>query len=245
MGCFDLCKIKDKEKIMRETLTKITAVLFDMDGVLIDSNEAIERAWREAAHMYGRTISDKDMVKHIHGQPGRHTIATLFGDLSITDQQKVQAHIIYVENTAIYKPIAGVAKFITALHKAGVKVAIVTSGWLDKVNSVMNLLKVKECISVIIDRDSVIRGKPYPDPYLKAIKYLNITAKQAMVFEDSISGVKSAVAAGTYCVGVGHESLMTLGAKFTIADFSLIEVIIQPNGCAIIDFGNAHRILVG
>lgn len=236
--------MKDKEKIMSESLTKITAVLFDMDGVLIDSSEVIERAWREAAHMYGRTISETEMVRHIHGQPGRHTIAALFGDLPTTDQQKVQAHIIYVENTAIYKPIAGVAKFITALHKAGVKVAIVTSGWLEKVNSVISLLEVNECISVIIDRDSVTRGKPYPDPYLKAIKHLNIAAKQAMVFEDSTSGVKSAVAAGTYCVGIGNDSLLTVGAKFTIADFSLIEVIIQPNGRAIIDFGNAHRILV-
>ncbi|MDE5192584.1 hypothetical protein PYX08_19915 [Citrobacter freundii] len=59
-----------------------------MDGVLIDSNEVIERAWREAADMYGKTISEDEIIKHIHGQPGPHTIRALFSDLPLVDQQK-------------------------------------------------------------------------------------------------------------------------------------------------------------
>lgn len=62
----------------------IAAVLFDMDGVLIDSNSVIERAWCEAAEMFGKVITEEDIVKHIHGQPGPHTIRALFNDLSLT-----------------------------------------------------------------------------------------------------------------------------------------------------------------
>ena len=66
----------------------------DPSSNLIDSNSVIERAWREAAQMYDKEISNDDMIKHIHGHPGAHTIAALFGDLSAADQQKVQDHII-------------------------------------------------------------------------------------------------------------------------------------------------------
>ncbi|MEF3679133.1 HAD hydrolase-like protein, partial [Citrobacter freundii] len=114
---------------MHNITNRAAAVLFDMDGVLIDSNEVIERAWRETADMYGKTISEDEIIKHIHGQPGPHTIRALFSDLPLVDQQKVQAHIIHVENTASYNPIPGVSELITALDAAGVRVGIVTSGW--------------------------------------------------------------------------------------------------------------------
>ena len=83
--------------------------------------------------MYDKEISNDEMIKHIHGQPGAHTIAALFGDLSAADQQKVQDHIIYVENTAIYRPIDGLAELILALHKVGIRIGTVTSGWRDKI----------------------------------------------------------------------------------------------------------------
>lgn len=223
---------------MCNTNFKISAVLFDMDGVLIDSNAVIERAWREAAQMFGKVISDEDMIKHIHGQPGPHTIKALFSDLPIKDQKKVQDHIIYVENTAIYDPIPGVAKLIRSLYNAGVRVGIVTSGWRAKIDLVMAMLDVKDCISVIVERDDVKRGKPYPDPYLLAIERLAIKACQAIVFEDSKSGVKSAVAAGAYCVGIGGEELINCGAKLAIADFLDVKVLAAASREAEIAFCN-------
>lgn len=204
---------------MNNIVKNFNAVLFDMDGVLIDSNSVIERAWCEVAQMYDREISNDEMIKHIHDQPRPHTISALFGDLSRADQKKVQDHIIYVENTAAYKPIKGVAELILSLHNVGIRIGIVTSGWSEKIDSVMKLLKVDGCISVIVERDNVTKGKPYPDPYILVIKRLNIPANYTIVFEDSSNGVKSAVAAGTYCVG----------AQFTITDFSAVKIVTHPN----------------
>lgn len=65
---------------MHNITNRAAAVLFDMDGVLIDSNEVIERAWRETADMYGKTISEDEIIKHIHGQP----VHILFGHCSVT-----------------------------------------------------------------------------------------------------------------------------------------------------------------
>ena len=168
---------------MLSTGKRTKPICKDPSSNLIDSNSVIERAWREAAQMYDKEISNDDMIKHIHGHPGAHTIAALFGDLSAADQQKVQDHIIYVENTAIYRPIDGLAELILALHKVGIRIGTVTSGWREKIDSVIILLKVDGCISVIVKRDDVTNGKPYPDPYLLAIKRLNIPANHTIVFE--------------------------------------------------------------
>ncbi len=139
--------------------------------------------------MYGRRISQEDITKHIHGQPGPHTIRALFHDLPLSDQAKVQAHIIHVENTADCAPIPGVAQLIASLGAAGIPVGIVTSGWRLKIDRVIALLQAEPYISVIVERDDVARGKPYPDPYLLAAERLGIPASKTVVFEDAKSGV--------------------------------------------------------
>lgn len=84
---------------------KISAVLFDMDGVLIDSNAVIEGAWREAAEMYGKTISEEDIVRHIHGQPGPHTIQALFSDLSLNDRKKFRLILFVLKILQLMNPL--------------------------------------------------------------------------------------------------------------------------------------------
>ncbi|HAT1685231.1 TPA: HAD family phosphatase [Klebsiella oxytoca] len=229
---------------MSESIEKLSAVLFDMDGVLVDSRTVIERAWREAAQMYGRQITDEEMQKHIHGHPGPYTIKTLFNDLPISDQQKVQAHIIHVENTVDCNPIPGVANLIASLGEAGIYVGIVTSGWRQKIDRVIELLHAQQYISVIVERDDVTRGKPYPDPYLLAAQRLGIPSFKTVVFEDAKSGVTSAVAAGAFCVGVGDEDLIPLGAKLIIPDFRDVKVLSSTVGHSILSFCPNHQVLL-
>lgn len=208
---------------MTHAMPVLTAVLFDMDGVLIDSNLVIEKAWREAGKLYNRDISDADIARHIHGQPGPHTIHALFNDLSLQDQAFVQQYIIDAENNADYEPIKGVAEFITALHHAGITIGIVTSGWRKKIDRVIHMLGADDAISTVVERDDVERGKPWPDPYLLAATRLGITPDKALVFEDSHSGITSAVSAGTYCVGVGSEALQNGGPECAVIDFSHLQ----------------------
>ncbi|ASG64500.1 haloacid dehalogenase [Kluyvera genomosp. 3] len=221
-------------------MTMMAAVLFDMDGVLIDSNAVIERAWREAASRYGKIITDDEIVKHIHGQPGPHTIQALFSDLPLAEQQKAQQYIIHAENTADYDPLPGVAALITALDAAGVDVGIVTSGWREKIDRVTAMLGVADCISVIVERDDVSRGKPYPDPYLLAAERLAIPAGKTLVFEDSRSGITAAVSAGAYCVGIGGLELIGYGAKLSIPDFTGVAVMERGDNSVEILFGPEH-----
>ncbi|BBR57411.1 MULTISPECIES: HAD family hydrolase [Enterobacteriaceae] len=225
-------------------MVKAVAVLFDMDGVLIDSNAVIERAWREAAGLYGKTISDDEMAKHIHGQPGPHTIKALFGDLPLADRQRVQQYIIDAENTADYDPIPGVGKLISALHAAGVPVGIVTSGWRQKIDRVTAMLQVAHCISVIVERDDVARGKPHPDPYLLAARRLAVPAEQTVVFEDSPSGISAAVSAGACCIGIGGKALTEFGTTIAIADFTGVAVAARGEDEVVMSFGAEYALSI-
>ncbi|WP_175821204.1 HAD family phosphatase [Burkholderia sp. BCC0419] len=209
---------------MSDYAANVSAVLFDMDGVLVDSRAVIERAWREAAQRYGRVISEDDIHRHIHGQPGPHTIRALFHDLPRADQEKVQAHVIHVENTADYETIPGVARLVSRLGAAGLTIGVVTSGWRYKIDRVIEMLKAKAYFSVIVERDDVARGKPHPDPYLLAAQRLGVPPSRTVVFEDAGSGVTSAVTAGAYCVGIGGEDLVDKGAKLAIPDFEGVEL---------------------
>ncbi|EFI2355971.1 HAD family phosphatase [Escherichia coli] len=226
---------------MHSSANRIAAVLFDMDGVLIDSNAVIERGWAEGAQMFGKTLTEEDIVRHIHGQPGPHTIRALFSDLSLEDQKKVQSHIIHVENTADYDPIPGVSELIQALHKAGISVGIVTSGWRSKIDRIMEMLQITPCISVIVERDDVVRGKPYPDPYLLAAERFHLAPSRTLVFEDSRSGVTSAVTAGAICVGIGTDSLKECGAVLAITDFRNVKIISQTGEKVVIAFTPEHQ----
>jgi HAD superfamily hydrolase (TIGR01509 family) len=229
---------------MSNAIEKISGVLFDMDGVLIDSNTVIERAWIEAGALYGIKVTDSDIVNHIHGQPGPHTIKALFGHLPIDDQKKVQAYIIHAENTADYDPIPGVAQLILALSAAKIRVGIVTSGWREKIDRIMDMLQIKDCISVIVERDDVSRGKPFPEPYILGAKRLMLPPNKTLVFEDSISGVTSAVEAGAYCVGIGETILIKHGAKTAIANFLEVKVNKQDNGDYRISLDRDHEVFV-
>ncbi|MDE8793740.1 HAD family hydrolase [Citrobacter freundii] len=174
----------------------------------------------------------------------RTFLRALFSDLPLVDQQKVQAHIIHVENTASYNPIPGVSELITALDAAGVRVGIVTSGWREKIDRVTAMLQVQSCISVIVERDDVSRGKPFPDPYLLAAERLDLPAEKTIVFEDSKSGVTSAVAAGAFCVGIGGVELIPCGARLAIPDFTGVEVISRLDGNTAISFCPDHILII-
>lgn len=225
-------------------MERVAAVLFDMDGVLIDSKTVIEQGWREAAQMYGRQITEDEIIKHIHGQPGPHTIKALFHDLPISDQKNIQAHIIHVENTVDCDPIPGVAELIASLNAAGITIGIVTSGWRYKIDRVIALLHAETCISVIVERDDVTRGKPFPDPYLLAAERLGIPPGKTVVFEDSKSGVTSAVAAGAYCVGIGEEDLMACGAKLIIPDFRGVKLMTYGSEGSFLSFTPGCEVFV-
>ncbi|WP_394617050.1 HAD family hydrolase [Lentzea sp. JNUCC 0626] len=214
------------------------AVVFDMDGVLIDSRSVIEFAWRDAAREYlGRDLTEDDVRDHIHGRNGSHTVATLFPDFDAARQREIWAHVDRIEETAPYEAIPGAAEFVLALADAGVTLALVTSSWPVKIEHALESIGVRPALPVVVHRDEVAQGKPHPEPYLTACARLGVRPADVVVFEDSVSGVRSAVDAGTWCVGVGTEELT--GVLLTVPDFTGVSVKVSSGVATVLADGAA------
>ncbi|WP_018682928.1 HAD family hydrolase [Actinokineospora enzanensis] len=196
-----------------------TAVLFDLDGVIIDSRAAIEASWAEVLARYaGRELTERDIHEHVHGRLGDHTVAALFPDHTADKRAAIWVEAGEIEARTDFTFIPGARAMLDALVERGIPVALVTGSGAEKVARVKSLLD--NPFTRTVTREDVTKGKPHPEPYLKACELLGVPPEHAVVFEDSHSGVRAAVAAGARCVGIGDPDLIREGALHTVPDFT-------------------------
>ncbi|MET0406703.1 MAG: HAD family phosphatase [Cystobacter sp.] len=229
---------------MSTASSPFAAVLFDMDGVLIESKQGIENAWRKAALLHGRQISDEEMNELVHGRPGSFTVDALFPHLTAPQKQEVRRLVDSIQESDPCESIVGVEAFIQELIAHGITFGLVTSGWPTRIEFVLQNLGLAGKFSVIVSRDDVRQGKPNPEPYLTAAARLGLPASRTIVYEDSASGVQAAAKAGAYCVGIGGEELLDVGARTAIRDFSGISLQRTSPGEVSMIFSSGHKMLV-
>ncbi|MDI2142194.1 MULTISPECIES: HAD family phosphatase [unclassified Pseudomonas] len=206
------------------TQRTFTAVCFDMDGVLIQSRQVIELAWTTVARKYGVTVDQAFIDDHIHGRPGGYTLRALFGQFDEEQRVVIKQEVDAIEEVSICALVPGVAAFIAELN-GRVPLALVTSSWRARVDHVLQQHDLTSVFDCIICRDDVRSGKPAPDPYRLAAAHLERQSDECLVFEDSVSGVQSAVSSGALCIGIGDDPTLTAhGALRTYADFTALPV---------------------
>lgn len=185
----------------------IKAVIFDMDGLLID-NEPI---WR-ASHMAmlakrGFTVSQDD-VRDMAGKGTLHIIELWrqrFGGWTPEEDEVVCKEVFdevqkRTEQSAVALP--GVTTLVKALHDRGLPIAVASSSPMFLIKSGLKKIEIYDYIPVIHSGIDEAHPKPAPDVYLSAAKSLGIQPEECLVFEDSPSGIKAAKAAGMKCVAV-------------------------------------------
>lgn len=181
------------------------AVLFDMDGVLIDSAGAHYRAWREVAGRLGADL-DFDAFKPTMGADNADTIRTLFGtrfsDGEIDAIADAKEAAFRAAVMADFRPVAGAVDLVRALREADWGMALATSAPPENVDCVMNLLPGGECITVRVDRSMAARAKPEPDIFLRACELLGREPRDCLVIEDSLAGLEAARRAGMARLGL-------------------------------------------
>jgi HAD superfamily hydrolase (TIGR01509 family) len=210
------------------------AVLFDMDGVVIDTRQSIVDFWQAVAAEQGVMLTTDDFDRHIHGVPLAHTLKALFPNLPPEPDVAFLNRITRYERGFRYTEIAGVRSLLQSLKAAGVRTALVTSGMGWKVDEVVRQLALSNLFDVVVTAADIERGKPDPACYLAAAAKLEVAPADCVVFEDAVSGVRSAVAAGMVCIGVqsGHlaEVLVVEGVRHVIQDFTLARLNLSHNG---------------
>jgi len=205
------------------------AVIFDMDGVVIDTRTPIEAFWHHHAARYGITISPQVMEGKVHGCPARQTVAQVFSFVSAAEREHLLEACEVFENEMQYVAMPGVQVLLGQLKRAAIPTALVTSSLPPKVRKVQDVLGLEKAFDAVVTADLVERRKPDPACYRLAAEKLGLRPLQCVAFEDAFSGVKAAAGAGMYTVGVGpaHQEalLKEAGARFLVPDFK--EVTLQ------------------
>jgi HAD superfamily hydrolase (TIGR01509 family) len=204
------------------------AVLMDMDGVIIDTQQSIVAFWQQHASEYHLHFSQEDIDQHISGRSARHTITTLLPHLDEQRQQAIYRALHDYEASLQYQEVSGAIALLNELKHHHIPIALVTGAGRWKVGVVTRQLGLEPFLAAQVTGDDVQKSKPDPDSYLLAAHRLGKEPQSCLVFEDAINGVLAAVAAQTMCIGVQTTapacSLIAAGACCTIPDFTSVRV---------------------
>ena len=177
----------------------VDAILFDLDGTLVDSAGSVERSWRQLADKIGRPWPE--VRPHIHGVPVAQVMAMLEPDMSPETVDELRLFMIESESTDTEGVVAqpSAARVLASLPPD--RVAIVTSGGI-RLASARIAAAGLSTPAVVVTADDVSVGKPDPAPYLMGAKLLGFPPQRCLVVEDAPAGVASAKAAGCPVIGV-------------------------------------------
>ncbi|SRR6266481_2287697 len=202
------------------TLIQCRAVLFDMDGVLVDSTPAVARVWTDWALKHG--FDPNEVVRKAHGRPSLATIIELLpkGDHHAENREVERREI---EDIADVVALPGALTLLQAIPQH--RWAVVTSATraLAEVRLRAAGLPIPRHLVTASDLQC---GKPFPDPYLKGAEILGIVAAECVVAEDAASGVQSGKAAGARVLALlttsTEDELLSAGADWIADDLSAL-----------------------
>ena len=184
---------------------RVGAFLFDLDGVLVDTTRIIHTGWTRFASARGVTVPEEDYRRAIYGRRTREILIDYFrlepdeADSLIAEGLDDKTNI--VRELGLVE-IPGAAAFVHASDAAGLRLALVTSASPANAQLALEALDLRDAFEAVITAADVRAGKPAPDPYLAAARALGVEPAGALVFEDTIPGIRAAHAAGSRCVAV-------------------------------------------
>lgn len=203
-----------------------TALLFDLDGTLVDSDADHLMAFQRVFAPHGITLDRSEYAANIMGA-SNETIARLYlSHLPPHEQASTlnAKEAAYRDGLAEVEPIAGALDLLDYADRRGLKRAVVTNAPRANAEMVLAALGVGKRLPIVVIGGELARSKPDPLPYLIALERTGASAHHSLAFEDSLSGVRAAAAAGLAVVGMtttlDAQTLIEAGATFAASDFT-------------------------
>lgn len=201
---------------------QIRAALFDMDGLMIDSDRIISRSYETVLEKHGikPKLNHRGIV-HTPGISSRDNWIRLMQEYSFEADidelivRKTQLHTQFMKEGVDAMP--GLFDVLKMLKERGIKMAIASSSTREIIDAAVKHLKIEDYFDAIVSGNEVNRGKPAPDIFLKAAEKLGVPPKECVVFEDAVSGVQAAKAAGMKCIAIPLPTKIS-NPEFAIAD---------------------------
>ena len=210
------------------TAIEVSGVLFDMDGVLVDSTPAVARVWAAWAREHG--FDPDEVVKKAHGRPSITTIRELLphADYDAENREVERREITDVEGVI---PLPGAMELLRALPPN--RWAIVTSCTRQLAGVRIGVAGLPQPKHLVTATD-VRRGKPDPEPYLKGAQFLGVPASQCVVIEDAPAGIRAGKAAGARVIALRTTAedaeLTSAGADWIIDNCRSLSLGLSPDG---------------
>jgi beta-phosphoglucomutase len=219
----------------------LTAILFDLDGTLVNTDSLHYQTWQEILRDYGLEIDQTFYKARISGRLNPIIVQDLLPQLSLEAGQQLadNKEARFREMGLSLTPLAGLLDLLAWIDTHGLKKAVVTNAPRENVNFVLEVLKLADTFDKVVLAEEATAGKPDPASYQLVLSQLGISPKDAIAFEDSPSGIHAAVGAGVYTIGVASthdpKHLLEAGATIVIPDFTakqlwlLLDSLMQMN----------------
>ena len=214
----------------------LRGVVFDMDGVVIDSHPAHRAAWKSFLESLGRSTSDEELDFILDGRKREEILEYFLGKLDseqIADYGHRKDELLRSHANRL-EPMSGVVEFLDHLCNSGVRMALATSAGRRRACGTLDDMGLTHYFETIVTGDEVAAGKPDPAIYRLAAERMQELPDCLLAVEDAVSGVKAARGAGMRCVGVAHSGradlLRQAGANPIIEDFRTL-TLAQLEAC--------------
>jgi beta-phosphoglucomutase len=182
------------------------AVIFDMDGVLVDSNPFHIQKWKEFLHERGIPYNAEDLPTQILGMRNDTAFRHFFGRELRKDEMEKASEDLEARFRAAFRPHAqplpGLKALMDECHAERIPLALASSAMTRNVDFIVDTLKLRPYFASIATGDNVSRPKPDPEIYLKTAERLGLAPAKCVAFEDSFVGIESAKRAGMKCVAI-------------------------------------------
>jgi HAD superfamily hydrolase (TIGR01509 family) len=207
----------------------LKALLLDLDGTLADTDALHLPTWVDALEPYGIKV-DEEFYKHrISGRLNPDVVEDLLPHVSEKEGRTIAdtKEADFRDRAVELKPLPGLIEFLEEVRGRGLAISLVTNAPRKNVGAVLRGLGLESYFDSMVLAEEVGIGKPDPEPYRTALRKLGVRAGEAIAFEDSTSGIASAVGASIRTVGIATtqplEKLLAAGAFLVVEDFADLE----------------------
>jgi HAD superfamily hydrolase (TIGR01509 family) len=207
------------------------ALIFDMDGTIVDNMRFHEAAWGRLLTEHGLPFDADSFFRKTAGMASPEILAPLFpeADAARIDALGHDKEIYYRDDYAPHVvPLAGLLSLMARADEAGVPMALATAAPPGNVDLVLDRLQLRERFATIVSPSQGFPGKPNPDLFLEAARRMNVPASDCIVFEDAPNGIEAARRAGMRAAALltmldaqafaGYDNLIASAPDFTTLD---------------------------
>ncbi len=208
----------------------LKGVIFDMDGVVVDSHPVHIKAWKRVLDTAGVVVMDQELDVVREGKTKEEILRHFMGCISADDIRVYgeEKDRIYREEATQLKAVKGVKRLLNQLRQAGIATAIASSGSAWRVHDTLEVLGLKHYFRVVVSGTEFAAGKSDSTIFLKTAQRMQVECEGVLVFEDSVAGARSAVSLGMKCLGIGDTiragSLIAVGAERVLPNFVAISL---------------------